>query len=59
MWPSPNYFVRLFIIGFVCSLLNYSALDGRMFCKPHFLEMFKTKGTHCFACARAGSAASG
>ena len=31
----------------VCSLLNYSALDGQMFCKPHFLEVFKRKGMPC------------
>jgi len=27
-----------------CSVLNYSTLDGLMFCKPHFLEAFRRKG---------------
>jgi len=30
--------------------MNYSALDGRLFCKPHFLEMFRTKGTQHSNC---------
>ncbi|ELU14545.1 hypothetical protein CAPTEDRAFT_114151 [Capitella teleta] len=30
----------------VLSMRNFASLDGEMFCKPHFIELFKSKGNY-------------
>jgi hypothetical protein len=30
----------------VLSLGNYASLKGDLYCKPHFLQIFKTKGNY-------------
>lgn len=29
-----------------CSLGNYAALHGEFYCKPHFQQLFKSKGNY-------------
>ena len=29
-----------------CRLGNYAALQGKLYCKPHFKQLFKTKGNY-------------
>ena len=29
---------------FFCSLANFACMEGHIYCKPHFMEIFMTKG---------------
>jgi len=30
----------------ILSLGNYASMDGMVFCKPHFIQLFRTKGNY-------------
>lgn len=36
----------LFFLFFLNSLGNYASLHGRMYCKPHYKQLFKSKGNY-------------
>ena len=42
--------------GKVLGLGTFAALNGQMFCKPHFKQLFKLKGNYDEGCVRAGGA---
>lgn len=35
-----------FLLPFLTSLGNYASLHGRMYCKPHYKQLFKSKGNY-------------
>lgn len=40
-----DYVFKLFIFFFY-RLGNYAALQGKLYCKPHFKQLFKAKGNY-------------
>uniref|UniRef100_A0A665WAL3 LIM zinc-binding domain-containing protein n=1 Tax=Echeneis naucrates TaxID=173247 RepID=A0A665WAL3_ECHNA len=39
--------LNLFVFHFlITSLGNYASLHGRMYCKPHYKQLFKSKGNY-------------
>ena len=48
------------VCAICCSLSNFACMEGHIYCKPHFMEIFMTKGEtnghvcrvilHCACC---------
>ena len=40
-----TYYISVYLLGpYIFSLGNFAAMNGKLYCKPHFLELFKSGG---------------